>query len=80
MRLWNQTWAGGDDAPGPYRIATVRNIEARYAAFDVQPGQRLHLTPTARVHAWKSTPPVQRARVRIVTLDAPHRPACVQMR
>ena len=39
-------------APEKYRIATVRNIDAWYDAFDVQPGQRLYLEPKARVRVW----------------------------
>jgi predicted metalloendopeptidase len=39
-------------APESYRIATVRNIDAWYDAFDVQPGQRLYLKPEARVRVW----------------------------
>jgi predicted metalloendopeptidase len=39
-------------APESYRIATVRNIDAWYDAFDVQPGQRLYLEPSARVRIW----------------------------
>lgn len=39
-------------APDAYRIATVRNIDAWYRAFDVQPGQRLYLAPEARVRIW----------------------------
>jgi predicted metalloendopeptidase len=39
-------------APERYRIATVRNIDAWYDAFDVQPGQRLYLEPKERVRIW----------------------------
>jgi putative endopeptidase len=39
-------------APETYRVATVRNIDAWYDAFDVQPGQRLYLEPAARVRVW----------------------------
>ena len=39
-------------APDRYRVATVRNIDAWYDAFDVQPGQQLYLPPDARVHIW----------------------------
>jgi putative endopeptidase len=38
--------------PDRLRIATVRNLDAWYAAFDVTPGQRLYLEPGARVHVW----------------------------
>lgn len=44
--------AGNDHAPDAYRIATVRNLDAWYEAFDVRPGQRLYLAPAARVHIW----------------------------
>ena len=60
-----QTWRGkltdagmrkqaatNDHAPEMYRIATVRNMDAWYDAFDVQPGQRLYLEPAARVRIW----------------------------
>jgi putative endopeptidase len=39
-------------APGMYRALTVRNLDAWYAAFDVQPGQRLYLAPAERVRIW----------------------------
>ena len=39
-------------APERYRIATVRNIDAWYDAFGVEPGQRLYLEPKARVRVW----------------------------
>jgi predicted metalloendopeptidase len=39
-------------APTQYRVATVRNLDAWYAAFDVQPGQDLYLAPSARVRIW----------------------------
>jgi predicted metalloendopeptidase len=39
-------------APESFRIATVRNIDAWYDAFDVLPGQRLYLEPKARVRIW----------------------------
>jgi putative endopeptidase len=39
-------------APERYRIATVRNIDAWYDAFDVEPGQQLYLAPEARVRIW----------------------------
>lgn len=44
--------ATNNHAPESYRIATVRNIDAWYDAFDVQPGQRLYLEPAARVRIW----------------------------
>ena len=39
-------------APEQYRIATVRNLDAWYDAFDVNPGQQLYLAPEARVTIW----------------------------
>jgi putative endopeptidase len=41
-----------DHAPEMYRVATARNLDAWYDAFDVRPGQRLYLDPAARVHIW----------------------------
>jgi len=39
-------------APAMYRAATVRNLDAWYTAFDVQPGQQLYLAPEQRVRVW----------------------------
>jgi putative endopeptidase len=39
-------------APGEYRADTVRNVDAWYKAFDVQPGQGLYLAPPERVQIW----------------------------
>jgi endothelin-converting enzyme/putative endopeptidase len=39
-------------SPAQYRADTVRNIDAWYSAFDVQPGQTLYLTPDQRVRIW----------------------------
>jgi endothelin-converting enzyme/putative endopeptidase len=39
-------------SPGEYRAATVRNIDAWYAAFDVKPGEKLYLSPNDRVRIW----------------------------
>jgi predicted metalloendopeptidase len=41
-----------DHAPEELRADTVRNIDAWYDAFDVEPGQRLYLPPAARVRVW----------------------------
>jgi putative endopeptidase len=38
--------------PEEFRAATVRNIDAWYPAFDVQPGQKLYLAPADRVPVW----------------------------
>lgn len=39
-------------APGPYRAATVRNIDAWYGAFSVKEGEKLYLAPGERVRIW----------------------------
>ncbi len=39
-------------SPGQFRAATVRNIDAWYAAFPVKPGQKLYLAPKDRVRIW----------------------------
>ena len=39
-------------APAPYRALTVRNLDAWYTAFNVQPGQALYLAPAERVKVW----------------------------
>jgi putative endopeptidase len=39
-------------APAQWRTYTVRNLDAWYKAFDVQPGQFLYLPPTERVKVW----------------------------
>ncbi|KTT72870.1 M13 family metallopeptidase [Sphingomonas sanguinis] len=39
-------------APAPWRVLTVRNLDAWYAPFNVQPGQALYLPPEKRVHVW----------------------------
>jgi predicted metalloendopeptidase len=39
-------------APGNFRALTVRNIDAWYPAFKVQPGQKLYLAPDKRVKIW----------------------------
>lgn len=42
----------GIHAPEKYRVATVRNLDAWYDAFDVKPGSRLYLPPAERVRIW----------------------------
>ena len=44
--------ATNDHAPEDFRADTVRNLDAWYDAFDVRPGQRLYLEPSARVRIW----------------------------
>ena len=39
-------------SPGRYRAQTVRNLDAWYPAFKVQPDQQLYLAPPERVHVW----------------------------
>jgi putative endopeptidase len=43
----------GPHSPGVYRCnGTVRNMDAWYAAFDVQAGEALYLAPADRVTIW----------------------------
>ncbi|MEP6618055.1 MAG: M13 family metallopeptidase [bacterium] len=44
--------ATNDHGPEDSRVATVRNLDAWYDAFDVLPGQRLYLPPAERVRIW----------------------------
>jgi putative endopeptidase len=39
-------------APDQYRADTVRNLDAWYTAFNIQPGRKLYLAPGARVRVW----------------------------
>ena len=39
-------------APAEYRADTIRNVDAWYKAFDVQPGQTLYLAPSERIRIW----------------------------
>ena len=39
-------------APDQYRADTVRNIDAWYTAFNIQPGRKLYLAPSDRVRVW----------------------------
>ncbi len=39
-------------SPSPQRAAVVRNLDAWYAAYGVQAGTRLYLTPEQRVRIW----------------------------
>ena len=38
--------------PNEYRVATVRNLDAWYQAFDVKAGEKLYLAPADRVRIW----------------------------
>ncbi|MFI4974458.1 MAG: M13 family metallopeptidase [Caulobacterales bacterium] len=44
--------ATDEHAPDEYRADTVRNEDPWYAAFGVQPGQKLYLPPQQRVRMW----------------------------
>ena len=39
-------------SPDMFRALTVRNLDAWYSAFNVQPGQKLYLAPDKRVKVW----------------------------
>jgi endothelin-converting enzyme/putative endopeptidase len=39
-------------SPGEYRADGVRNVDAWYPAFNVQPGEKLYLAPPDRVQIW----------------------------
>lgn len=39
-------------APDEFRTDTVRNLDAWYQAFNIQPGRKLYLSPEARVRVW----------------------------
>ncbi|HEY2865540.1 MAG TPA: M13 family metallopeptidase [Pyrinomonadaceae bacterium] len=39
-------------SPDQYRADTVRNIDAWYTAFNIEPGKKLYLAPDQRVRIW----------------------------
>ena len=42
-----------EHSPAKYRVnGAVRNMDASYKAFNVQPGDKLYLAPDQRVHVW----------------------------
>jgi len=42
-----------EHSPAKYRVnGVVRNIDAWYKAFNVQPGDKMYLPPNQRVHVW----------------------------
>lgn len=43
---------GGGHSPARYRALTVRNIDAWYDAFSVEPGEKLYLAPKDRIKIW----------------------------
>jgi predicted metalloendopeptidase len=47
-----QRLATDSHAPGQYRALTVRNLDAWYEAFGIEPGARLYLAPEQRVKVW----------------------------
>ena len=63
---WAQVWRGADredarknqiatdpHSPEPFRaIGPVRNVDAWYDAFNIQPGTRYYLPPEQRVRLW----------------------------
>jgi endothelin-converting enzyme/putative endopeptidase len=60
-QLWGTKWReealrrsvlNGMHAPGQYRALTIRNLDAWYEAFDVQPEHELYLAPEERVQIW----------------------------
>lgn len=50
--ILRQYITGDGHAPGPWRAQTVRNIDAWYQAFNVQPTEKLFLAPDKRVKIW----------------------------
>ncbi len=38
--------------PGNWRAYVVRNVDAWYPAFAVQPGTKYYLAPDQRIHVW----------------------------
>jgi putative endopeptidase len=47
-----QIIATNEHAPNSERVKTVRNIDAWYTAFNIQPGTKLYLDPKDRVKVW----------------------------
>ena len=42
-----------EHSPAKYRVnGVVRNVDAWYKAFNVQPGEKMYLPPEQRVHVW----------------------------
>jgi predicted metalloendopeptidase len=50
--LLRQRVATNGHAPAKFRALTVRNIDAWYTTFNVQPGENLFLAPEARDRVW----------------------------
>ena len=61
-QAWRDYWREGllrrvvltnPHSPSLYRVnGVVRNVDAWYRAFNIQPGDRLYLPPEQRVHIW----------------------------
>jgi endothelin-converting enzyme/putative endopeptidase len=61
-QAWRDYWREGllrqvvltnPHSPSMYRVnGVVRNVDAWYRAFNIQPGDRLYLPPDQRVHIW----------------------------
>jgi endothelin-converting enzyme/putative endopeptidase len=61
-QAWRDYWRDGllrqvvltnPHPPSMYRVnGVVRNVDAWYRAFNIQPGDRLYLPPEQRVHIW----------------------------
>jgi putative endopeptidase len=51
-QLLRQLLITDEHAPAEYRADAVRNLDAWYPAFEVEPGQRLYLAPADRVRIW----------------------------
>ncbi|CAN5884028.1 M13 family metallopeptidase [soil metagenome] len=51
-KAMRQQIATDGHSPGRFRAQTVRNIDAWYGAFAVQPNQKLYLAPQKRVKVW----------------------------
>ena len=47
-----QTVMTNEHSPVEFTVDTVRNLDAWYTAFDVQPGDKLYLAPADRVRIW----------------------------
>jgi putative endopeptidase len=43
---------GDEHAPAQFRADIVRNLDAWYAEFGVQPGEKLYIAPPDRVQVW----------------------------
>jgi putative endopeptidase len=39
-------------APAEHRTFTVRNLDPWYAAFSVEPSEKMYLAPKGRVQVW----------------------------